>query len=276
MQCKKALCAEGIEYDIEKATLWLRKNGSAKAVSKVSGRDASEGMIGICLNECRASMVKVSSETDFSSRSSSFLDLVELAGSAALSGSASGTLDTKSLLTAKTGDSGYTLKDEIDRTILAIRENVFIREACVVSSGDDTVLSTYVHGKVSENTGTSAAIVRVGRTNSSPEATKERMEEVGRKLAMHIVAAGPIYLSPSVVPDDVINKEKEILINQMQDSGKPANIIEKIVEGRIRKFYESICLTEQVHMVEEGQPKVSKFLGELGIEIQTFERYSIQ
>jgi len=124
----------------------------------------------------------------------------------------------------------------------------------------ESVLTGYVHGRIpgSDCAGTSAAVVEIAKVDDSSKATREEMVDAGKKLAMHVVAAKPTYLNPDAVPADVLEKEKAILMEQMADSGKPADILEKIVTGRMRKFYEGVCSTDQAHMVEEGNPKVSK------------------
>ena len=229
----------------------------------------------------KASIVKVASETDFASRSSSFSDFVESVARAALeSGNAevgvTDRLDTGILLTCAVDDGGKTLKDALDDAILAIRENLSIGQATCFRAGKGSILAGYIHGKVSNVAGTSAAIVEIATTDSAPlSMNKEQMEKVGKRLAMHIVAAKPIYLSPNDIPKDIIQNEKNILLEQMSDSGKPPEILEKIVLGRLRKFYETVCLTEQSHMVEEGNPKVSKFLNKIGLKVHTFDSTSI-
>jgi elongation factor Ts len=265
MECKKALNA--VDNDYEKATAWLRKNGSAKAASKLAGRDASEGLVGISLSQGdgKGSIVKISSETDFASRSSDFQRLVEIVSIGALKES-----NVDDLMSVET--DGKTVKDSLDDAILAIRENLQISSVeTIVASSNDSVLAYYVHGKVvnESNTGTAAAMVELLAKNS--KLSEEEISEVGKKLAMHIVAAKPTYQAPEDVPDDDVEKEKAILMDQMADSGKPEEILEKIVLGRMRKYYEGVCLAEQAHMLEEGNPKVSKFLDTLGLELVKFK-----
>lgn len=269
MECKKALSEA--ENDYEKAAEWLRKNGTAKAASKLAGRDASEGMVGIAFSPDGASLVRVASETDFASRSSDFTKLVEVVANGALVND-----DVEALLETPSAD-GKTVKDTLDDCILAIRENLQIANAeKIVASSPDSVISGYVHGKVfnDSSAGTSAAIVEL--INEKSSLSEDEIKEVGKKLAMHIVAAKPCYQAPEDVPSDVVEKEKQILLDQMADSGKPANILDKIVTGRLRKFYEGVCLTDQAHMLEDGNPKVSDALKKVGLKLVTFKSDSVQ
>ena len=270
MECRKALNAENNDY--EKATEWLRKNGSAKAASKVAGRDACEGLIGIAIDNDggKGSLVRVASETDFASRSEDFTNFVETVAKGALVES-----DPEGLM--KVENNGKTVKDALDDAILAIRENLNISNVdTIAASSEDSFFAGYVHGKVfsKSNAGTSGAIVELVPKNA--DISKEAIAEVGKKLAMHIVAAKPSYQGPADVPTDVIEKEKGILMEQLADSGKPSDILEKIVNGRMRKYYEGICLTEQGHMLEEGSPKVGKVLKDVGVELVTFKSNAIQ
>eukprot|EP00553_Chaetoceros_curvisetus_P002916 CAMPEP_0204628086 /NCGR_PEP_ID=MMETSP0717-20131115/14985_1 /ASSEMBLY_ACC=CAM_ASM_000666 /TAXON_ID=230516 /ORGANISM="Chaetoceros curvisetus" /LENGTH=270 /DNA_ID=CAMNT_0051644551 /DNA_START=68 /DNA_END=880 /DNA_ORIENTATION=+ len=269
MQCKKALSEADNDY--EKAAEWLRKNGTAKTASKLAGRDAREGMVGIAFSQDGASLVRVASETDFASRSSDFTKLVEVVANGALVSD-----DIEDLLQVTSVD-GKTVKDNLDDAILAIRENLQITNADkIVASSPDSVLSGYIHGRVFNDSaaGTSAAIVEL--INEKSSLSKDEIQEIGKKLAMHIVAAKPSYQTPEDVPSDVVGKEKQLLLDQMADSGKPADIIDKIVTGRLRKFYEGVCLTEQAHMLEDGNPKVLDSLQKLGLRLSTFKSDHIQ
>eukprot|EP00560_Eucampia_antarctica_P000744 CAMPEP_0197841824 /NCGR_PEP_ID=MMETSP1437-20131217/46395_1 /TAXON_ID=49252 ORGANISM="Eucampia antarctica, Strain CCMP1452" /NCGR_SAMPLE_ID=MMETSP1437 /ASSEMBLY_ACC=CAM_ASM_001096 /LENGTH=397 /DNA_ID=CAMNT_0043451627 /DNA_START=63 /DNA_END=1259 /DNA_ORIENTATION=- len=329
MECKKAL--EAVDGgDLEEAAKWLRTNGSAKVLSKVSGREASEGLVGICFSSSDesedsdvAAIVKVSSETDFASRSEAFFNLVKNVAEATMkvvdddddvscgiivvwlsllsnvvdddddddddnnninnktsNNNCEGaySVDVNQLLSIAVDNgndgSSNTLKDTLEEAVLAIRENLSISQATAVrKTTDNSILAGYVHGKVCDFAGTSAALVEIA--SIAPNNNREDMKEIGKKLAMHVVAAKPTYLSPSDIPEDVLQKEKTILMEQMTDSGKPAHILEKIVNGRLRKFYESVCLTEQAHLVEEGNPKISKALAQHGVEVKFFKYNSI-
>ena len=240
--------------------------------SKLAGRDASEGLVGISMNEdCNiASIVRVSSETDFASRSPDFSDLVETVANASVE--MGNNLSVEELK----GHEG--VQAALEGAIISIRENLQVSSASTITaSKPNSVIAGYVHGKVfnEKSVGTAAAIVELAPIDNT-EKTKEDVIEIGKKLAMHIVAAKPEYLKSDDVPDDVIQKEKEILLEQMAGSGKPPEILEKIVNGRLGKFYQGVCLLEQGHMLEDGNPKVSKALKGHGLELVSYESISIQ
>lgn len=270
MECKKALSSPEVNNDLELARDWLRKHGSAKASSKVAGREALEGLVGIKINDQVASLVKVASETDFASRSELFSAFVQEVADAAASADSTTVDDIPKFLSTAKNDDGKPLSESLNDAILAIRENLQVDSVTLLpSSSSNSLLAGYVHGRASPTAtcGTSASLVEV---EFSSDKGKEAATDAAKKLAMHIVAAKPQYLNPSDVPDDLVQKEKEILMEKMAGSKKPPEIMEKIITGQLRKFYEGICLTEQAHMVEEGNPKVEKALEELGLEVKGF------
>lgn len=273
MECKKALSDPEVNNDIELAKEWLRKHGSAKASSKVAGREALEGLVGINVSNDTASLVKVASETDFASRSNTFSTFVQEVADAAASSESNDVDDIASFMKDATNNDGKLLSESLNDAILAIRENLQVDSISIlkVSSPDKSVLSGYVHGRASpeHSCGTAASLVQLEMI--SKEATKDAALDAAKKLAMHVVAAKPQYLNPSSVPDDVIQKEKSILLEKMEGSNKPPEILDKIITGQLRKFYEGICLTEQGHMVEEGNPKVGKFMKQLGLEVKGYK-----
>lgn len=276
VDCKKALA--NTNNDLKAALDWLREHGAAKVTSKVGDREAKEGLIGLSVdpnNQC-ASLVQVSSETDFAGRSDTFVNLVTYCANAALA-NPNTTVTTSDLLEAEY--KSKKVQDVINDAIVSIRENVAIQSiksmTCSIENG---VLVGYVHGKVlpTSNAGTAAAIVELAPTSSSTgNVSKDVLLDVGKKLAMHVVAAKPQYLNPESVPEDVIENEKQILRKQVEESKKPPDIVEKIVTGRLNKFYETVCLSHQAHMIEEGNPKVTKFLKEQNIELKGYELISI-
>ncbi|KAL9189283.1 hypothetical protein ACHAXT_011773 [Thalassiosira profunda] len=272
MECKKALSSPEVDNDIDKAKEWLRKHGSAKASSKVAGREALEGLVGIHIanDGTVASVAKVASETDFASRSETFSTFVQSVADAAAAGDAADIEDVPGFLATAKNAEGKLLSESLNDAILAIRENLQVDSiALLQSSTPDSVLAGYVHGRASPEVtcGTAAALVEVAITSDKG---KQNAAEAAKKLAMHVVAAKPQYLDPAAVPDDVVAKEKEIVLEKMKGSNKPPEILEKIIAGQLRKFYEGICLTEQAHMVAEGNPKVSKALKGMGLEVKAF------
>jgi len=265
VECKKAL--ESCADDVDAAMDWLRKHGAAKASSKLAGREAEEGLVGVMTNGTRGAIVQVNSETDFAGRSETFARLVEHVAKATMQVPESGTVEAETLMSLSIDDK--SVQHAMQEAIVSIRENLRISSAtsCVA---DDGQWVGYVHGRVSDMAGSSAAIVHV------KGADDDVLQEVGKKLAMHVVAARPLYLNPEAVPEAALEKEKEILREQMHDQmNKPADILEKIVAGKLRKYYELVCLSEQSHMVVEGNPKVSKALMEAGVEVTHFEFRSI-
>ncbi|EJK49456.1 hypothetical protein THAOC_31668 [Thalassiosira oceanica] len=277
MECKKALSDPEVGNDVQKAKEWLRKHGSAKASSKVAGREANEGLVGIQISNAGdggqvASLVKVASETDFASRSDVFSTFVqEVANAAAAVDRVDALPDVAKFVDESQNAEGKRLTELLNDAILSIRENLQVESIHVLkTSSTKSVLAGYVHGRASPDVscGSSAALVEL------EAATDEGRGEAGdaaKKLAMHVVAAKPQYLNPESVPEDVISKEKAILMEKMQGTNKPPEILEKIITGQLRKFYEGICLTEQSHLIEEGNPKVSKVLEGLGLEAKNYK-----
>jgi elongation factor Ts len=213
-ECKKAL--ESSDNNIQEAMDWLRQHGAAKASAKAQGRNASEGLVGLRVADdgSSAALVQISSETDFASRSGAFVQLVTHAADATLSQTFVGNVEQDVLMTSKYNDK--SVKDAMDEAVVAIRENLGISSAMRLASSDQGGgrFVGYVHGKVdgSPVAGTAAAVVHV-----VGDVSEEALENAGKKLAMHVVAAKPLYLSPDDVPEDVLNKEKEILTQQVCD-----------------------------------------------------------
>lgn len=272
VECKKALQHAG--NDVSAAMDWLREHGAAKASSKLQGRETTEGLVGLQVSPDHksASIVKVASETDFASRSSKFVEFILDVAKASLESSQTGLLSEDQVLAATV--DGKTIKSQLDEAIVAIRENLNITHAIRLQT-EDGVLVGYVHNRMDRSdAGTSAAIVEVAPV-SGASVSDDVLLDAGKKLAMHIVAAKPLFLLPEDVPSEEVEKEKAILTKLNEGTGKPADIVDKIVQGRLRKFYEGICLTEQAHMIEEGNPTVHKHLTSIGVQIKHFERMSI-
>lgn len=326
VECKKALEAVVISSSgsdnhdddsiVNDAMDWLREYGAAKITSKVSGRTADEGLVGLSINDngTVASMIKLSSETDFASQSTTFTNLVSNITSSILRAnnnnnnnndtinhsSSFHNLEPSDILplsllsndddTAITTTTTNTIDEALKEAIISIRENVSISSATLVNvpknnNGDDEIhnlLVGYVHGSSScasnNNTGTAAAVVQLSYNNNNDNTeTNNNMKELGKKLAMHIVAAKPLYLTADKIPQDMIEKERGILTRKLMEEEedakrkKPPQIIEKIINGKLRKFYESICLQEQNHMIENENPKINKFFKLKGVTIQGFK-----
>jgi len=275
VDCKKALTETG--GDIEKSLDWLREHGSAKASKKLGDREAEEGLIACAVSKDgkSASIVKVSAETDFAGKSEAFVSLACHVAGAALNSNKSGSLDLESSVLDLEFES-KSVRTALEEAIVAIRENLGVRKAVKMTTENDGVLTTYVHGKASggRDAGLAAAVVEISGGGIANDA--ESVNDVGKKLAMHIVAAKPTYLSSKCIPEDVIEREKAILKSQVADSNKPPDVMEKIINGRMRKFYSEVCLIDQEHLVEEGNPKVSEVLKEKNLAVKKFEMLSIK
>lgn len=206
MECKKALSSPEVDGDLQKAMEWLRKHGTQKASAKVTGREAPEGLVGLCVTENTASLVKVASETDFASRSEKFSRFVQdVADAAAQGGDVS---DIQSFLSNSKNESGKFLSESLNDVILSIRENIQVDSISVIKKSNNSVVGGYVHNRITgSNCGTAAAITELQLTKEVAEGA----EDIAKKLAMHVVAAKPTYLNPDSVPKDVVQKEKDIL-----------------------------------------------------------------
>jgi len=237
MDCKAALTETG--GDIESAIDWLRTKGLAKAAKK-AGRVAAEGLIGVATTPGTAVMVEVNSETDFVARNADFQALVSGIAEAALA--TDGTIEA--IAAAKMPGSNDTVDAALKNAIAKIGENMTLRRAArvEVSLG---VVATYVHNSVAPNLGKIGVIVGIQSTGHA-----EKIAALGKQVAMHIAAAGPLAVRQEEVDPAVVARERAIFAEQARESGKPEAIIEKMVEGRLRKFYEEVVLMSQAFVVD--------------------------
>lgn len=275
MDCKKALQAE--DLDVEKAFDWLRKKGQASVAKR--DRATKEGLVALQVDGNRAVAVEVNSETDFVARNADFQAFVSAAANSALGlcPSAGGVsdIDKDTLLKANT-PSGNNVETELANLIAKIRENMALRRASALVV-DQGVIGAYVHNSAAPLMGQAGAAVAI-RTDATGDKLTT-VEGVAKKLAMHVVAASPLYLDPSSVPADAVQREKEILREQAAGSNKPADVVEKMVEGRLRKYFAEVTLIEQNHMVEAGNPRIADLLEETGkslgckVELAGFLKY---
>ena len=247
MECKKALSENN--GDIEAAADWLRKTGLAKADKKAS-RIAAEGRIVASQSPGTAVLVEINSETDFVAKDSNFLAFTDAVGQAAMTAS-----DIDSLKAAKLA-SGETVEEARAVVISKVGENVQVRRiARVVSSN---TVAAYVHG------GRIGVIVELKGGNA----------ELARGLAMHVAAMNPPYISPAHVPAEFVQREKEIALAQVKDTGKPAEILEKMIAGKIAKTVNEICLTGQPYVLDTNQ-SVEQTLKAAGAEVISFVRLAV-
>lgn len=236
MDCKKALIET--DGDIEAAIDWLRAKGIAKA-DKKSGRTAAEGLIGIASAGTKAVVVEVNSETDFVARNDAFQDIVRGVSTVALS--TDGTVEAIGAATYPA--TGKSVTDTIKDAVATIGENMNLRRASLLSV-EDGVVATYVHNAASEGLGKLGVLVALKSTGN-----KDVLTAIGRQVAMHIAATNPLAIRSEEVDAAVAERERNVFIEQSRASGKPDAIIEKMVEGRMRKFFEEVALLSQAFVV---------------------------
>ena len=253
MDCKNALVETN--GNIEESVDWLRKKGISGAEKK-STRTAADGVVTVSVSENAAALVEINSETDFVSRNPDFQKFAKNVSSIALNSGSN--LDE--LKNAKYLDSGKTVKDALTDLIGLIGENIVIRRTVLFNSSTN-ILSSYIHGQIDEGLGKIGVILSIESNGDV-----EKIKELGKKLAMHIAASKPVAISSKDVDPSIIDRERKILIEQAKDSGKPDNIIEKMVEGRISKFFSEITLLDQT-WVMDGESKVSKVIENIEKEI---------
>jgi len=232
MDCKMAL--NETSGDVEAAVDWLRTKGLAKAAKK-AGRVAAEGLIGLAVEAKQAALVEVNSETDFVARNQNFQEMVRKIASAALTAKG----DVDKLAAAKYGSGKATVADTIKEMIGSIGENMTLRRAAYLSAAKGVVAS-YVHNAIAPNLGKIGVTVALESAGAA-----EKLQAFGRQLAMHIAFVNPQSIDVGSLDKALVERERGILTEQAKESGKPANVIEKMVEGRLRKFYEEVVLLAQ-------------------------------
>ncbi len=259
MDCKKALTETG--GDMEQSVDWLRKKGLA-AAAKRSARVAAEGLIGVASTPHKAAMVEVNAETDFVARNETFQAFVEALAKLALTVGD----DIEQLKAAQYPEGATTVADHMTNLVATIGENITLRRAKVIAAPGG-VVATYVHQPLRPGLGKIGVLVALEGTGEL-----EAMELLGRQMGMHVAASRPMSIDVAGVDPAALEREKAILIDQAKQSGRPDNIIEKMVEGRIRKFYEEVVLLEQV-WVHDGESRVKAVLQKAGTKPLAFERF---
>ncbi|MGB6086933.1 translation elongation factor Ts [Parvibaculum sp.] len=240
MDCKSALNETG--GDMEAAIDWLRTKGLAKAAKK-AGRVAAEGLIGVVANGTAGAVVEVNSETDFVARNEQFQKMVTDIASVALD--AGGDFDK--LVAATYPGTSKSVKDHVTEMVGSIGENMNVRRAGHISVSDG-VVSAYVHSQVAPGLGKIGVLVGLESTGD-----KGKLAELGRQIAMHIAATNPLATRREDLDQDLVERERNVLIAEAKESGRPDNIIEKMVEGRIRKFYEEVVLLSQAFVINPDE-----------------------
>jgi len=236
MDCKKALTETA--GDVEAAIDWLRKNGLAAAAKK-AGRVAAEGLVGLVAEGTRGALVEVNSETDFVARNVDFQGFVSQAATLALD--AGGDLEA---LGGAAYPGGGTVGEALTGMIGKIGENMSLRRTATlqVSQG---VVAAYVHNQTAPGLGKIGVLVALESAGDA-----DKLAAFGRQLAMHVAAAAPQALSAEDVDATALERERSVLTEQARASGKPEEIIEKMVQGRLRKYYEEVCLLDQTFVID--------------------------
>ena len=256
VDCKNALLEN--DNDVDKAVDWLRKKGLSVAAKK-SGRVAAEGLVGVYVANKQACLIEINSETDFVSRNEKFQKFVSECSKIALESNG----DLNNLLKSKFTESDNTVEDELTKNVATIGENLNIRRIEKITLDSQGIIVSYVHNAVAENLGKIAVILSL-----KSNANQNKLEDIGKKIAMHIAASNPISLDIDSLDPQIIDKEKQVLIEQAISSGKPKDIAEKMVEGRIRKFCEEVVLLEQT-FVMDSKIKIKDLLKQYSSELET-------
>jgi elongation factor Ts len=236
MDCKEALTETG--GNLEAAVDWLRKKGLSKAAKKAD-RIAAEGLIGSALNARKGVLVEVNSETDFVARNDLFQGLVKMIANVALDVGA----DLQKILAARIGDR--TVADAVAETVGKIGENMTLRRAAELSVGQG-IVANYMHNSPGEGLGRIGVIVTLESAGKTDE-----LKTIGRQVAMHVASANPQAVDPAGLAAASIERERNVLAEKAKAQGKPANVVEKIVESGLKTFYKEVCLLDQPFIFDD-------------------------
>ncbi|MBV9248095.1 MAG: elongation factor Ts [Acetobacteraceae bacterium] len=261
MDCKRALTESS--GDLEAAVDWLRKKGLSAAAKK-SGRVAAEGLVGVASAPGKAAMVEVNAETDFVARNETFQAFVEQVAQVALSVGE----DVEAIKAAKLPKSVTTVADKLTELIATIGENMTLRRARVLSVGSGVVAS-YVHSALRPGLGKIGVLVAIEGAGEMSV-----LETLGRQVGMHIAHGRPEALDIDGVDPAALEREKSVLTEQAKASGRPDHAIPKMIEGRIRKYYEEVVLLEQI-WVHDGESRVRAVLQKAGAKLAGFARFQL-
>ncbi|MFL5256175.1 MAG: translation elongation factor Ts [Rhodopila sp.] len=261
MDCKKALTET--DGDIETAVDWLRKKGLAAAAKK-SGRIAAEGLVGVASAPLKAAVVEVNAETDFVARNETFQEFVAAVAQIVLNVGD----DLDAINAAPYGDTGRTVAEQLTHLVATIGENMTIRRAKVLTVPKG-VVATYMHQALKPGLGKIGVLAAV-----EADGELDALETLGRQVGMHVAAARPEALDIDAVDPAALERERAVLAEQARASGKPEAIIEKMVEGRIRKYYEEVVLLEQI-WVHDNESRVRAVAKKSGVTLTGFERFAL-
>ena len=265
MDCKSALTETN--GDMEAAVDWLRKKGLSKAAKK-AGRVAAEGLIGVLVKGEKGVVVEVNSETDFVARNDLFQGLVKMIADVAMNTGA----DVEKIKAAKVG--GITVADAVNDTIAKVGENMTLRRAASLAVKQG-LIGSYVHNVVSEGLGKIGVIVAL-----ESDGKADALAGIGRQVAMHIASANPQAVEPSGLDPAVVERERNVLAEKFNAQGKPANVVDKIVESGLKTFYKEATLLEQPFIFDDKK-SVAQALKEAekeaggAIKIASFVRYAL-
>ena len=255
MDCKKALLET--KGNMEDAIDWLRKQGLS-AVAKKSSRVAAEGLIGVSINDLKGAMIEINSETDFVARNELFQKFVKTCSNLVLTTKA----DVNAMKVLPFPGSDKSVEQELSNNIATIGENMNIRRAEYLEVTEG-VLVSYIHNKVTDDLGKLGVIVAI-----ESKADKNQLKDIGKQIAMHIAATSPKSLNVDDLDNNLVEREKEVLIDQAISSGKPKEIAEKIVQGRMQKFFQEVVLNEQVSVID-GETKIKALIKKLSNDLGT-------
>jgi elongation factor Ts len=267
MDCKRALADSA--GDIEAAVDWLRKKGLSAAAKK-AGRVAAEGLIGVATRGPVGSVLEVNSETDFVARNQEFQNFVRSVSELALDGDD----ELETLKEAEFPGMGRTVEEELTHLISTIGENLVLRRVKRLSTEKGGVFS-YIHNVLGPGVGKIGVIVTLASSASA-----DQLAGLGKQLAMHIAAANPLYLDIASVPQAALDRERDVLREQARATGKPDSVVDRMVEGRLRKFYEEFVLLEQIFVVDQ-ETKISKVVDQASkiagapISVASFARFAL-
>ena len=243
MDCKKALGETS--GNLEEAVDWLRTKGLAAAAKK-AGRTASEGLVGVHVDGTAGAVVEINAETDFVARNDTFQAFVTTTAELAMANDGA----DDAIKAAAFPGTDRTVEEQLTHLIATIGENMSFRRAAALKVGEGVVTS-YVHNQLAPNLGKIGVLVGLESTGDAAA-----LSALGKQIAMHIAAAAPVSVSRDDLDPQMVERERAVLIDQAKESGKPAEIAEKMVEGRIRKYFEEVCLLDQTFAID-GESKVS-------------------
>ena len=252
MDCKKALAETN--GDMDAAVDWLRTKGLAAAAKK-SGRVAAEGLVSIAVDGTNGAMIELNAETDFVSRNDDFQNFARTLASLALQAD-----DIEGLKALDYPGTGRTVDEELTHQIATIGENMMLRRMQKVSVSSGAVVP-YIHNAVADGLGRIGVLVGLEAGSATDD-----LNNLGKQLAMHIAATTPAAISVEELDPELVAREREVLVQQAKESGKPQEIAEKMVEGRIRKYYQEVVLLEQTFVID-GESKVADVIKKTGADI---------